>query len=142
MATLAWATRRSRPRWACRSRRRSGGCRGCARRARKVVPHNLGRPRRLVCILRDLCVGSVGLMKKSGACSCCITDQRLGCHRAVLFSRQCPQTSAGIWCRAQPPQRPGAHEGGALTREAGDMWVRTAFFFFFVLPSHFRHSCR
>ena len=31
---LAWAARRSRPRWACRSRKRSGGCRGSAQRAR------------------------------------------------------------------------------------------------------------
>ena len=29
----AWVTRRLRPRWACRSRRRSAGCRGCARTA-------------------------------------------------------------------------------------------------------------
>ena len=32
--SLAWATRRSRPRWAGRSRRRSGGCGGSARKAR------------------------------------------------------------------------------------------------------------
>ena len=30
----AWLTQGSRPRWACRSQRRSGGCRGSARRAR------------------------------------------------------------------------------------------------------------
>ena len=38
-------------------------------------------------------------------------------------SRQCPQTCAGVWHRARPQQRPGVHEGGALTTEAGDMWV-------------------
>ena len=31
---VAWLTQGSRPRWACRSQRRSGGCRGSARRAR------------------------------------------------------------------------------------------------------------
>ena len=44
-----------------------------------------------------------------------------GCQRVVLFSRQCSQTSAGIWYRAQPPQRPEADDGGALAGEAGDM---------------------
>ena len=34
------------------------------------------------------------LMIKSGACSCRIIDQRLGCHRAVLFSRQCSHRAA------------------------------------------------
>ena len=56
--------------------------------------------RRLVCVMllvlsvphiarivRDLCVCSMGLMVKSGARSCQDADQRLGCHRAVLFSR-------------------------------------------------------
>ena len=60
-------------------------------------------------------------MIRSGAWSCQDADQRLGCHRAVLFSRQCSQTSAGVWQRAQPPQRPEAHDSGALAREAGDM---------------------
>ena len=46
-------------------------------------------------IARDLCVFSVVLMMKSGACQ--DADQRLVCHRAVLFSRQCSQTSAGMW---------------------------------------------
>ena len=41
--------------------------------------------------VRDLRVCSVELMIKTGARSCHITDQRLGCHRAVLFSRQCSQ---------------------------------------------------
>ena len=31
--------------------------------------------------------------KITGACSCQDADQRLGCHRAVLFCRQCSQTS-------------------------------------------------
>ena len=74
-------------------------------------------------IARDLCVLSVGPMIKSGACSCSITDQRLGCHRAVLFSRQCSQTSAGVWHRAQPPQRPEVHDGRALASEAGVICV-------------------
>ena len=52
---LAWATRRSRPRWACRSRRRSGGCRGYARR-RKWCRTTLGDHvvRRLVCVVFSL----------------------------------------------------------------------------------------
>ena len=90
----------------------------------EMVSHNIARPRGAeagvcVCVVlsshfsshicrgvRDLCVCSVGLMIKSGACSCQDADQRLGCHRAVRFSRQCSQTSAGVWHRAQPPQRP------------------------------------
>ena len=61
------------------------------------------------------------LMIKSGARSCRDADQRLGCHRAVLFSRKCSQTSAGVWHRARPQQRPEANDGGALVSEAGDM---------------------
>ena len=59
-------------------------------------------------------------------------DQGLDCSRAVLHSCQCSQTSAGVWHRAQPPQRPGLRVGGALASEAGDVWVRTAFFFFCI----------
>ena len=81
----------------------------------------------------------VGPIVKTRARSCRITDQRLDCSQAVLHSRQCLQTSAGVWHRAQSPQRPGLRVGGVLASEAGDMWVRTAFF---VLSSHFRHSCR
>ena len=55
-------------------------------------------------IVRDVCVCFVGQMIESGACSCRITDQRLGCRRAVLFSRLCSQTSAGVWHRARPQQ--------------------------------------
>ena len=56
--------------------------------------------------LRVICAFfSEELMTKSGTCSCRITDQRLGCHRAVRFSRQCSQTSAGAWHRARPQQR-------------------------------------
>ena len=65
--------------------------------------------------LRVICAFfSVGLVTNSGACSCRITDQRLGCHRAVLFSRQCSQASAGVWHRAQPPQRSEEAAFGAL----------------------------
>ena len=52
---LAWATRRPRPCWACRSRHRSGGCRGSARRARwcrtTLGDHVV---RRLVCVVFSL----------------------------------------------------------------------------------------
>ena len=65
---------------------------------------------------------------KTRARSCRITDQRLDCSGAVLHNRQCLQTYAGVWNRAQPPQRPELRVGGALASEAGDMWVRTAFF--------------
>ena len=41
----------------------------------------------------------------------------------MLCSRQCSQTSAGIWHGPRPQQRPEAHEGGALASETGDMWV-------------------
>ena len=54
--------------------------------------------------VRDLRVCSVGL-EKSRARSFRITEQRLGCHRAVLSSGQCSQTSAGVWHRAWPRQR-------------------------------------
>ena len=46
--------------------------------------------------VRDLRVCSVELMIKTGARSCHITDQRLGCHRAVLFSSPVFATSAGV----------------------------------------------
>ena len=39
----------------------------------------------------------LGPVIKSGERCCQDADQRLGCHRAVLFSRQCSQTSAGVW---------------------------------------------
>ena len=55
--------------------------------------------------VRDLRVFSVGLMIKSGARSCRITDQRLGCHHAVLLGRQCSQTSGGVWHRARLQHR-------------------------------------
>ena len=103
----------------------------------EMVSHNVGRPRgaeagvclvsRVICptsleLCGNLCDLSVGPMIKTGARSCRITDQRLGRHRAVLFSRLCSQTGAGVWYRAQPPQRPEAHDGGALASEAGVMW--------------------
>ena len=74
----------------------------------------------------EWCVIYVFLMKlmiKSGACSCQDDDQRLGCHRAVLFSRQCSQTTAVVWHRRRSQQRSGVHEGGALASEAGGVWV-------------------
>ena len=56
---LAWATRRSRPRWACRPQRRSGGCRGSTRRARWCRT-TLGNhaAKRFVCVLFSLHVWS------------------------------------------------------------------------------------
>ena len=72
-------------------------------------------------IARDFCVFPAELMIKSVARPCRITDQSLDCHRVVLFSRQCSQTSAGGWHRAQPQHNPRVHEGGALASEAGDM---------------------
>ena len=86
----------------------------------EVVSHNVGRPRggwcvscfrlfsahtsRIVC---DLCVCSVDPMIDSGAWSC--QDAYCGhdCRHTMLYSRQCSQTSAGIWHRARPQQRPG-----------------------------------
>ena len=64
-----------------------------------------------------------------------ILDQRLGCHRAVLCSRQFSQTSAGVWHPAHPQQRPGVHEG-ALASEAGDMCRNPCF----PLPVFFEES--
>ena len=46
---------------------------------------------------------------------------------SMLRSRQSSQTSAGVWHRAQPPQRPEAHDGGALASEAGYMWESCGF---------------
>ena len=86
--------RRSRRRWVCRRRQRSAGYGGCARTAtwRRATSGD-HVVRRLVCVVcplhfvwylsncacfvRDLCVCSVGLMIKSGACSCQDADQRL-----------------------------------------------------------------
>ena len=78
---------------------------------------------RLVCVLFSLVLTSLDLrvMIKSGARSCRDAVQRLGCHRAVQFSRQSSQTSAGVWYRARPQQRPEADDGGTLASKAGDM---------------------
>ena len=51
----------------------------------------------------------------------------------VLISRQFSQTSAGLWHRAQPQQRPEADEGGALASEAGEMYRNPCF----LLPFSF-----
>ena len=56
------------------------------------------------------------------------------CRHTMLFGRHCSKTSAGIWHRAQPSQRPEAHEGGALASEAVDMWDNPCF----SLPILFR----
>ena len=57
--SLAWGTRRLRPRWACHSQRRSGGCRGRPRRARwcrtTLGDHVVLR---LVCVLFSLHLSS------------------------------------------------------------------------------------
>ena len=53
----ASAPRKSRPRWACRNRQRSGGCRGCARTAtwrRATSGDRLVR--RLVCVSCPFCM--------------------------------------------------------------------------------------
>ena len=130
---LAWATRRSRPRWACRSQRRRGGCSGSARTARwcrtALGDHVV---RRLVCVVfslpfsfhisriaSDLCIFSVELIVKSGARPRRFTGQRLDCIRAVLA--QSPVFANVCKRPVQPQHRPRAHEGGALTSEASDM---------------------
>ena len=78
--------------------------------------------------VRDLRLCSVGLMIKSGARLCRITDQRLGCLRAVLFSRQCSHTSASVWHRARPQQRSEeAAFGGAVLARQTFLAVSTPF---------------
>ena len=91
-------TRRSRPRWACRSRRRIGGCRR-SRWFRTTLGDHVARI--LVCVSCFPCVSrlTVELLIKSGACSCQDADQ-------VASVRK---TSAGVWHRARPQQRPGVH---------------------------------
>ena len=117
----------------CRRRQRSAGCRGCARTATwrratsgdrvvwKLVGASCPYMFRFTSLeTRFVCASKV----KTRARSCRITDQRLDCSRAVLHNRQCLQTSADVWNRAQPPQSPGLRVGGALASEAGDMWVK------------------
>ena len=59
----------------------------------------------------------------------------------MLYSRQYPQTSTGIWHRARPQQRPGVHEGGALASEAGDVWDNSYFLcLFFVALQHVKNQ--
>ena len=120
----ASVARKSRRCLVYRCRQRSGGCRGCARMAtwrRATSGDHVA--------LRLVCVMSLRVSFHISRNGLCLYKER-------VHSRQCLQTSAGVWNRAQPPQRPGLRVGGALASEAGDMWVRTAFF---VLPSHFRH---
>ena len=71
---------------------------------------------------------------EAGLCSVChlfsvhlLSVICAGCHRAVLFSRQCSQTSAGVWHRARSQQCPEAGEGGPLAREASDVWESCGF---------------
>ena len=77
--------------------------------AQKLATTRLGRwfvSLVLACVVsRPSAPGSV---IRSGEGSCRITDQRLGCSLA-----HCSQTSAGIWHRAQPPQRPRVCDGRA-----------------------------
>ena len=110
-----------------RCRERSGVCRGCARMAtwRRATSGDVAR--RLVCVChvlacfvshlskRALFVGP--MVKKTGARSCRITDQRLDCSRAVLHSRQCLQTSAGVWNRRAADGRKHCKNEGARNFE-------------------------
>ena len=41
----------------------------------------------------------------------------------MLHGRWCPQTSAGVWHRARPQQRPEPDDGGAPDSDACDTWV-------------------
>ena len=52
MAVAGMGNKKIRPRWACRNRQRSGGCRGCARKARWCrTTWGAHVARRLVCVL-------------------------------------------------------------------------------------------
>ena len=91
----------------------------------EMVSHNAGRQGGAEA--RVSCFPSISRLTSLHLCVICAfilwgrTDQRLDCHRVVLFSRQCSKTSAGVEHRAQPPQRPEAHDGGAVASEAGDV---------------------
>ena len=85
-------------------------------------------------IVRDLCVFSVGPMILSGACSCQDACCWHHCRHTMLHSRPCSQISAGIWHRARPQQRPEAHEGEALARSVGELWLFFLHSYFVALP--------
>ena len=67
-------------------------------------------------------------MMESGACSSRITDQRLGCYRAVLFSHQCSQTSAGVW-HHWPAKQVVCWEKGDWTRVYHIIWTSSLWMF-------------
>ena len=132
----AGASRRLPRRLGCLSERRSGGCSSCAPRARRYLT-TLGdhAARRPVCVsssyvlcpsldMRVMCTFFNGSSDKIRSAFVRITNQRMTCSHTVLHSRQCSQTSSGIWHRARPQHRPGAHECGALASEAGHVWVK------------------
>ena len=55
----------------------------------------------------------------------------------MLHGRWCPQTSAGVWHRARPQQRPEAHDGGALATKqviCGKM-CRVLFYMLLIPPT-------
>ena len=64
--------------------------------------------------VRDMCVCSVGPMIKNQA-----RDLAEMFIAGIIADTPCCKvaTSAGIWHRAQPQERPGVHEGGALASE-------------------------
>ena len=120
--SLEWATRRSRPRWACQSRQRSGGCRGCARMARwcrGTWGDHVAR--RLFCVLFSLCSAHI--------------TRNVFC---MLYGHHCSKTSASIWHGPRRKQRPEAHEVGALASEAGDVWESCVLPLYILIlwPSH------
>ena len=111
--------RRSRRCLVCQCRQRSAGCGGCARTAtwrRATSGDRLVR--RLVCAscflymfrLTSLGVSSVSLVCGSmAAMRSAFVPQRSTTHGFLLThaaQSPCSQTCAGVWHRAQPPQRP------------------------------------
>ena len=143
----AWATRRSRPRWACRSRQRNGGCRSSARTARQ----RWATRRR-------------GGWFVSYPCICRLTSLELrvtcaffsGAHDKIQ-ERARAKILINAWAATVPccsvasvrkrPQASGTerggssvrvHESGALASEASDMWRVVAFPLCILIswPSH------
>ena len=88
-------------------------------------------------------VAEAALGRRDGAAQRWATTRRGGwfvspvpclyCSRAVLYSRQCSPTSAGIRHQARQQQRPEVHEGRALASEASDTW-ETCHYYFVAFP--------
>ena len=96
-----------------------------------MASRNVGRPRGAeagLCVWCSLHVSSHICRIASDLCIFSIIRNAFvphrDCSRAVLHSRQCSQTSARVWHRAQPPWCPEADESGALASEASEMWVK------------------